>query len=870
MAEEESVLRKKLGLIVLYLSLEDVARLSRIDKGLSGELGELGAGGQSQVRVATRYRRIHAKYRTRYWASAQGVDEARKAMLRRQKIASTSVAGYFERCAKLFSGGRGGLDRLSTKGIEGEIRRDVGRTFATRSFFRSRFGQDALADVLLALSVAHPQIGYCQGMNLVVGALLEVHLCDGHIPVEDADTGGSRQSHNKEEVSENQVKKENTFSPMTTRSAQRSVFWLASALCSVGEDTDETAGFVRKHRLLDNALELRELWRPGMPQLKLRVYQFDRLLTKYLPKLRRHFRRIGMAPDILASQWFFTLLAYAIPADWLPRVWDVVFADGWKALMRLALARLALAQDELLAASLEDASQYFRDRRSLVRLCSHGSDLVDPVEIFLATGFKFKVTRTELAQLTEQFGLLLLEERCNLGSVDIFGGNDSSMGGSSCSSSIDEDDTDVDTNLGGRDNDKNNWNDDAWLQRYGGKGNDLLADAPARALRARLAELDETARRDAATLRSRVERVDREAADARIRLEKATQLLRDRRRLVGQLVDEKRRAAAEAARLFSRACEEEEDETDEYIIDRPASPYDEDDDMSSLDSTPKRSASPGSHRHHTSPSKPPRQRRTRSATMSSTKKKNMSLLQLSYQSSPSRRPVLEPRLGTANTRPLSPTTAYLPGFLFAGSAATRRGFRPLASAASCFTTAARGAQRSHPAVLRDDLNKAQTRAAKAEIQLRSARNRLHAAAHDFVLAQADLDDATERKRTVEAQLLHVLDTATATRRTIFTDVVAGADTPDLRLVRRFSENHKKNASPAKPYQATVAKIFQDHQSSHHQSFEDSLRGASGDALGPDVLGPAAPTTSSRLNSNFASNNAPLQRLSPRRTRSSAI
>ena len=32
-----------------------------------------------------------------------------------------------------------------------------------------------------------------------------------------------------------------------------------------------------------NRLDMRELWRPGVPQLKLRIYQFDRLISAKLP-----------------------------------------------------------------------------------------------------------------------------------------------------------------------------------------------------------------------------------------------------------------------------------------------------------------------------------------------------------------------------------------------------------------------------------------------------------------------------------------------------------------------------------------------------------------------------------------------------------
>lgn len=614
--------------ILSMVWLEELARLSAASRQLRSLLGELGAGTtRSALRCMTRRRNVSPLFRVRWWNYMLGVDAARKAMLAKNKGGG---GGFFETCAGLHRQGqsRGGVERLDLRGIEGEIRRDVGRTFATRDLFAKHHGQDLLADVLLAVATAHPQTGYCQGMNLVAGALLELHVRGGDIPAEGDDS------------------REN--SPLTSRSAQRAVFWLLSALCERGQ-----------LRALDNGLELRELWRPGMPQLKLRVYQLDKLLSKHAPKARSHLRSIGLAPDVLASQWFFTLFAYAVPPDWLPRIWDLVFADGWKALMRLALARIVLATPDLLAAGLEDAGKHLRDRTRLVDQARARHATKEPVEVFVDVAFEFKVTRTTLAELTEQFGLALLEERCR-------------------------DDADG--------------TDESWLNRYGG-GDDLLADAPARALRSRLAELDETTRRDAAALRARVERVERDGADARVRLQKATEALREKRRLAGELVDAKRLAANEAARLIVQLSEE---------------------DM------------PGDAMPWTTPRKP-KQR-------------------LFYR-------------------------LLVPG-------SPRRFRPPVPFAASCLAPA------DDRTLIREELRATQLRAAKAEKDLRAARDKLSITARDFLLAQADLDEAHERKHAVETQLMHVVSNASARRRGVFAEVVEGADTPDLQLVKRFSQNRR--------------------------------------------------------------------------------
>jgi len=143
---------------------------------------------------------------------------------------------------------------------EGEIARDVTRTFQRVEYFANQQGRDSLANILKAVSVYANVVGYCQGMNYVAAILLM-------------------------QTSENL--------PVVNREAL--VFGL---MC----------GFIFN-------LDMKDLWRPGVPQLKLRIFQFDRLLQQCKPHLAAHFKQIGLSPDFFASQWFLTLLSYNVPSD---------------------------------------------------------------------------------------------------------------------------------------------------------------------------------------------------------------------------------------------------------------------------------------------------------------------------------------------------------------------------------------------------------------------------------------------------------------------------------------------------------------------------------------------------------------------------
>ncbi len=156
-----------------------------------------------------------------------------------------------------------------TSSHEKAIRRDLNRTFPEQDYFQDGkgVGQENLYNVIKAYSLYDPEVGYCQGMQFVVGPLLL------NMPDEEA------------------------FST-----------------------------FVR----LMKSYDLRGHFTPNMPALQLRLFQFDRLLEEMVPLLHRHLVRQGVKSSMYASQWFMTLFSYRFPLDLVYRILDSVFAEGWK------------------------------------------------------------------------------------------------------------------------------------------------------------------------------------------------------------------------------------------------------------------------------------------------------------------------------------------------------------------------------------------------------------------------------------------------------------------------------------------------------------------------------------------------------------
>ena len=120
--------------------------------------------------------------------------------------------------------------------------------------------------MLQAFSKYDAKIGYVQGMNFIVGALLW---------------------HCSEEVA----------------------FWLFVSLI---ED-----------------YEMRDIYMEGLPGHIKHSTLITRLMETHLPDLFSHLLEIGMNIEIFATDWYFTLFAKVIPTGQMNAFFDSFFEFGW-------------------------------------------------------------------------------------------------------------------------------------------------------------------------------------------------------------------------------------------------------------------------------------------------------------------------------------------------------------------------------------------------------------------------------------------------------------------------------------------------------------------------------------------------------------
>lgn len=92
---------------------------------------------------------------------------------------------------------------------------------------------------------------------------------------------------------------------------------------------------------------LREFFMPEMPGLMLLLYQFDRVLEENSPVLYNHLTREGIKSSMYATQWFLTFFAYKFPLEFVLRIFDVVFFEGFESILKFAVNLMLKNKDEM-------------------------------------------------------------------------------------------------------------------------------------------------------------------------------------------------------------------------------------------------------------------------------------------------------------------------------------------------------------------------------------------------------------------------------------------------------------------------------------------------------------------------------------------
>ncbi|KAI7867130.1 rab-GTPase-TBC domain-containing protein [Spinellus fusiger] len=193
-----------------------------------------------------------------------------------------------------------------------EIEKDLHRSLPEYAAYQTDQGIDRLRRVLKAYSWKHPELGYCQAMNIVVAALL-IYM------------------------------------------GEEKAFWalevLVESMCP-GYYSTSMYGAV-----LDQIV-------------------FEEFVDRTMPALGAHFKTMDIQLSVASLPWFLTLYINSMPLEYASRVLDCLFIDGPRVLFQIGLAILKTNYEAIMATEddaelLTIIKKYYNNLNALANADTH-------------------------------------------------------------------------------------------------------------------------------------------------------------------------------------------------------------------------------------------------------------------------------------------------------------------------------------------------------------------------------------------------------------------------------------------------------------------------------------------------------------------
>ena len=205
------------------------------------------------------------------------------------------------------------------------IIRDIERTFSPQKNDKKelRKMETSLYKILKSFWNLDREIGYCQGMNLIVGFIL-----------------------------------------ILSNFNERDSFYLLLSMFS------NTYKLRKKYEY-----NIRGLFYEEFPLLNLLNYIFENLLEHSCPNLKRHLEELGITIDLWMSRWFHTLFTILLPINWCKRIWDNIFAENIFFLVKFGICFAQIIQDDILKMEEEEQILNYFKKYEKFSLCYDNEEL---------------------------------------------------------------------------------------------------------------------------------------------------------------------------------------------------------------------------------------------------------------------------------------------------------------------------------------------------------------------------------------------------------------------------------------------------------------------------------------------------------------
>ncbi|XP_022253446.1 USP6 N-terminal-like protein isoform X2 [Limulus polyphemus] len=99
---------------------------------------------------------------------------------------------------------------------------------------------------------------------------------------------------------------------------------------------------------------------PGFPKLQRFQKHHDNILTKFLPKLKKHLDKYEIHSSLYTLKWFFQCFLDRVPFTLTLRLWDIYILEGETILTAMSYTLLRLHRKPLLKMGMEDTIEFLQ------------------------------------------------------------------------------------------------------------------------------------------------------------------------------------------------------------------------------------------------------------------------------------------------------------------------------------------------------------------------------------------------------------------------------------------------------------------------------------------------------------------------------
>ena len=252
-----------------------------------------------------------------------------------------------------------------------QIDLDVDRTFSENDIFWTH-GKGALRRILRAYSRRNPKTGYCQGMNYIAAFIwLVVNSSDSF---RNSRSGSDSKSRNENKAEDDK----------DDEAIEKTAFWIFTAA-------------------LDGHALCREIHARDLHGTFREFGVLHSILTWRKKRLSRHLDSIGVDFACCEPRWLVCVYLESFPSETVARIFDSLFATGFKVWHRVAISQIVKCEKEIMMSqSLPEVAGCIRAQLE----CSHDAEEV------MERAFALRNFRSQkIAQLREKVVKRLDKER---------------------------------------------------------------------------------------------------------------------------------------------------------------------------------------------------------------------------------------------------------------------------------------------------------------------------------------------------------------------------------------------------------------------------------------------------------------------------